>query len=169
MTHGMRTRVDMRAFPWKLGMLERKLEHAADLARASLATAQCEAQALAAAVQVLQQEKAAQLHCSSAAGQRIDPAAQARLLQFLAQAEGRLAARHLELARLGDRIAAARQDCAAADLELARVCKLRESAEAAYAGEQLRREGKEADLAWIALAACRRTGLVERTRPANED
>jgi flagellar export protein FliJ len=161
MTPGIRSRVDMRGFPWKLAMLERKLEHEVDQARAALAAVQCEADALAAAVQVLEEERAAQLQClSAAAGQRFDPAAHAGFLRFLTQADGRLTERNLALARLRNRLAAARQDCIAADRALARVRKLRESAEAGYAIEQFRRQAKEADLAWLAGAARPRTLLA---------
>ena len=150
MTTGLHARVDLRGFPWKLAMLERKLEHAVDVARSALAAAQGEAAAATTAVQWLEAQKAAQTPRRRATGERFDAAAQVRLLRFLAQAEDRLADRNRELAQLQARIAMARRGCVDADRELARVRRLRESAQAAYAAEQLRRQAKEADLAWLA-------------------
>jgi flagellar biosynthesis chaperone FliJ len=134
MTRGLHARVDMRGFPWKLAMLERKLEHAT-------------------AVQRLEAQKAAQTPRQRATGERIDAAVQVCLLRFLVQAEDRLADRNRDLSQLQERVATARRDCVDADRELARLRRLRESAEASYAAEQLRRQAKEADLAWLAFAA----------------
>jgi len=164
MKPGIRRRVDLRGFPWQLAALERNLEHAVDLARAALAAAQRRAETLETTLQSLETQKAEQLQGAVAsAGQRIDPAAQGRLLRFLAQAEARRVARQLELARLRDHVAAARQECTAADRELACLRRLRESAEAVHATAQLRREAKEADLAWLTHASrARRTPASTR-------
>ena len=142
MTTGLHARVDLRGFPWKLAMLERKLEHAVDVARSALAAAQGEAAAATTAVQWLEAQKAAQTPQRRATGERFDAAAQVRLLRFLGPPCPRTG--------MPPRIAMARRGCVDADRELARVRRLRESAQAAYVAEQLRRNAVAADLAWLA-------------------
>jgi flagellar export protein FliJ len=164
MSKGIHTGVDLRGFRWPLGVLERKLEHAVDVACAALGAVQADAGRMATTIRALEAQKAAQLQGPSAEGDRINAAEHVRSLRFLAQVEGLLAGRNRELATLRERVDAARQDCVKADRNLARVRRLRESAEAAYASEELRRQAKDADLAWLAFAARARA----RRWPAEE-
>lgn len=162
MTSGM-AGVDMRGFRPPLAALERKLGHDLDRARSDLAALGREARVLAELRQELAGQRADQLQFAGKllAG-AVDPSAYGRCLRYLAAMERRVQERSNEAGLLETRLAAARQACVEADRRLACLRALRESAEAAYALAQSRRDAKQADLAWLARACAVRATAAKR-------
>jgi flagellar export protein FliJ len=166
MKHAVRSRVDMRGFPWKLAGVERKLELELEQATATLAVLQRQAAALREQVQKLESEGRQQARSAGDALARgFDVAAHGRWLRYLAHAQQRLVDASGEVERGESRVTLATQACTEADRRLACLRTIRESAEKAYAAEQLRRQAKEADLAWLVrLAVGRRVHAPREVR-----
>lgn len=152
-------RADLRGFRWPLQALERKLD--ADLlrARALLTRQNADAAQLAARVQALEDGLAQEGRwLQDACARLFDPARRREALSYLAGVAQQIAekARAAETAR--ERAAVAAQECLRQERQLASVQELRACGQAAYAMGQLRREGREADLAWLTRSAAAKAG-----------
>jgi DNA repair ATPase RecN len=156
MNSGIAARVDMRVFKWPLAGLQKKLEHELDLARLELASLNRELAASEAEIRAMQQEQHAQaqaMGCSRALA--MEPSAHRQGLEYLRRELEQLSQRSRHVAGLRQRIEEAQARCAAADRRLAAMRRSRASAEAGYATTALRKDAKEADLAWLAYIAPR--------------
>ena len=143
--------VDLRGFAWTLAAAERLRQHEADRAASRLAVAEHARRELQADLQALESARNGQLQflagCSSSP---FDPALQQQALRYLAQALGQEQQRQQQEAQLLGRLELAKKVRVDAQRRLDSVRKLRETALARYAQDQIRRQAREADLAWLA-------------------
>lgn len=147
-------RVDLRAFRWRLAPLERKLEGDLEAARATLSGMRQEEADLIREVEALEQNLSEQAkHAAAASEQVLDAHRYHGRLHCLAGLVEEIAQRTATATRLRERIAVAAKVCIARDVKLGCVRRLRDLATDAYAREQMRRESREADLAWLTRAA----------------
>lgn len=151
-----RAQVDLRAFRWPLQPLERKLQAELDAARARLAALRQAAREPADRVAALEQQWTEQARSATPIPEgALDPAAHQRQLCYLGSLARQIDKMRKEANQLGAHVAEAAAICLQQERKLAVVQKRRERAESLYAGEQLRRASKEADLAWLARTGCR--------------
>lgn len=147
-----RTDADLRGFKWPLSHVEARLAQDLELGGLQLAGLRREAAQAPAALAELARVRGEQLlACAATAGQGLDPSARAQVLRYLAQLDGHAARCRAQAVALQRRIAEAAAACAVLERRLACVRRLREDAEHDHAREQLRREAREADRAWLAL------------------
>jgi len=140
---------DLRGFRWRLEPLRRKLQADLEGARLLLAALLGEEGRLAAAIRELD---ARFLHdARDILNAPLEARGRARALAYLLQQGEALHAQRRQACELRSRLTEAREECLAAERRLNSVEKLRGSAQAVFAAEQLRRTAKEADLAWLAL------------------
>lgn len=142
--------VDLRAFTWPLAALERKLEHDLEHQRMHLAALRREFDELRSQLAALQAAHQDEVQAAGApAHGSIDAAARRQALAYLAHALERMSLRLQELERLREKMELAGKTLVRADQRLAALRNLRDSARAAYARSELRRQAREADLAWL--------------------
>lgn len=146
-------RVDLRAFHWRLAPLERKLEDDLETARAALSALRQEEADLIRDVEVLERTLSDQArHAAAASEQVLDAHRCYGRLYYLAGLVEQIAQRTATASRLRERIEVASKVCIAHDVKLGCLRRLRESATDSFAREQMRRESREADLAWLTRA-----------------
>lgn len=155
--------VDLRAFRWRLAGLDRKLDHELECTRSALAALQREAASLDALRHEMTEAHFDALRkTSKLLADAVDPVAHRACLQYLAATEDRLRERSDEAGQLDARVMEARKACLDADRRLASLRSLRQDEEADYTREQSRRIARDADLAWLALAATRDQAAARR-------
>jgi flagellar export protein FliJ len=143
---------DLRGFSWPLSQLETKLAQDVELAALRLAGLRREAAQLEASLAALARARSEQLLAVSCVpGQGVDPAVGAQVLRYLGQHDRRAAQGRAQAAALQGRIDEAAAACVAIERRLACARRLRENAEDEHGREQLRRDAREADRAWLAL------------------
>jgi flagellar biosynthesis chaperone FliJ len=145
------TGADLRGLPWPYAALERKLEIA--LGRARVAVAELQRKCATAEqelrdLQEARQDQLRALHTVALRAQGWD--VHRGSLHFLAEALARLATREQAVVQLRGQLEQAQLACVAAHRRRETLQTLRASAEAAHVRVQLRRQTKEADLAWLA-------------------
>lgn len=145
------TGADLRGLSWPCAALERKLELA--LGRAHVAVAELQRQCAAGEQELRELQDAREdqlraLHAVALRGEGWD--VHRGSLHFLAEALARLAGHERAVVLLRARLQEAQQACVAARQRLETLRALRSAAEAAHVQAQLRREAREADLAWLA-------------------
>ena len=152
-------RVDLRAFRWPLEPLERRLDGAVESARLAIAGLQRQLHAFddAARHRLAHQREQEQRALRSA---RHDVRAGALAVRYLASLEAARRDADAARAELEQRVAAARAACAQRQRELESVQALRRAAQREHAQQQLRRECREADAAWLALRQQRRAAAA---------
>jgi hypothetical protein len=148
--------VDVRAFAWPLATLERKLHVDAQLAAGELAQVQRQRDTRQAEIVALQGAHERQLRAVTST--RLDPFERRQVLRYLAQEQDELCRQQRQLAVFGVRLAALREARLAAERRLESARKLRAGALSVYTQGQLRRQAKEADLAWLGRLAGKESG-----------
>lgn len=147
-------RADLRAFRWPLAPLERKLEGELETARTALGALRQEEADLIGDVEALERTLSEQArHAATDSEQVLDAHRYYGRLHYLAGLVEQIAQRTATATRLRERIEVASKVCIVRDVKLGCVRRLRESATDTYAREQMRRESREADLAWLTRAA----------------
>jgi flagellar biosynthesis chaperone FliJ len=153
--------VDLRGFPWTLAAAERVRQHAADGAASRLAQAEQARRELQSDLEAMEHARQEQLRfLTGGSSSLVDPARQQHALRYLTQALGQERQRREQQAQLGARVELAKQECVDAQRRLESLRKLREAALARHAQDQLRRQAREADLAWLARRPSRSEGSV---------
>jgi flagellar biosynthesis chaperone FliJ len=148
------TRADLRGLPWPYAALERKLEIALGRARVALVEIQRKCAAGEQELRALQDARRDQLRSLNTVPLRAEGWDVHRgSLHFLAEALARLATREETVIQLRVQLEKAQKACVAAHQRLEALRALRASAEAAHVQVQLRRQAKEADLAWLSRRA----------------
>lgn len=155
--------VDLRAFRWGLHPLERKLDGALEAARVALALLQRQERRLDEVVTHWREHELRQQRIASECVQR-DPRMAPHVLGYLGSVQGELAAAAERRAALQGQLVTARADCVERQRQLACVRSLRATAQAVHAQEQMRREARAADAAWLARLQQRRA-TAGRPRP----
>lgn len=152
-------RIDLRAFRWQLDPLERRLDGAVESARLAVAGLQRQLHAFddAARRRLAHQREQEQQALQSA---RHDVHAGALAVRYLASLEAARRDTDAARAELEQRVAAAQAACGQRQRQLESVQALRHAAQRQHAQQQLRRECREADAAWLALRQQRRAAAT---------
>lgn len=140
---------DLRAFRWGLHPYERKLDGALEAARVALALLQRQERRLDELVAHWREHEARQQHIASECVRR-DPRMAPHVLGYLGSVQEELAAAAERRDGLQRQLATARADCTERQRQLACLHSVRAAAERLHAQEQLRREARSADAAWLA-------------------
>lgn len=158
----MKTRgdVDARGFRWPLAALERKCGNELDAACMQLAQARREALAVDSRVRKLAQA-CVEGERALAVGARIDLGLRLGALHYLVDMQERVRRLGAEAAGLRRQVETAASKCLDADRRLASVGELRQAALGILAAQQRRRQARDADLAWLATLASRRSRALE--------
>jgi hypothetical protein len=142
--------VDLRGFGWPLAALERKLEHDLERQGVRLAEARREVLALQTALTALEASHRNGARAADAATSGpIDPAARRQTLAYLLRELGSVSRHRRECDRSRKVAEAEAELLLRADRALSAVRRLRDSALAAHASQQVRRQCREADFAWL--------------------
>jgi hypothetical protein len=139
-----------------LAGLERKLH--LDAQRAAGALGELERERAARQAQLVALQGAHERQLLAVAGTRIDPFGRRQALRYLGREQEAICEQQVELAALDGRVAGLREARLAAERRLEAARKLRSAALSVYAQGQLRRQAKEADLAWLARPAGKQPG-----------
>jgi hypothetical protein len=156
---------DLRAFRWNLEPVERRLQATLESARLALARLQQQsnAQEQVGRQRVIEQREQEALALESA---RRDVFAAAHAVRYLASLETQRIAADARRAELAQRLAAARLACVERQRQFESAQTLRFAAQRQHALEQLRREWRQADAAWLAFTARRRCADPRQARGA---
>lgn len=157
------TEVDLRAFVYLLEPLRRRRQWQLDAALALLGEQRRKLAVQETGCETLRQECLAQAAQAARVWRdRADPAAQQRLLGYLAALQQRQAQAQHELNALYDMAEQARADCAAQQQRLEVLQQHRDSQFMEFAGEQQRKACVEADRDWGGRDSYRRTATEFR-------
>ena len=161
MRRGSTEATDLRGFRWALQPAERRLEAEVESARLGLARLQHQSQELGEAERrrLVEQVEQQALALQSA---RRDVYAGAHAMRYLAYLEGERIAAAGAIAEMERRVVQAREACAQRQRQLESVQVLRAAAQREHTQARLRRECREADAAWLALAQLRRCADVRK-------
>jgi hypothetical protein len=149
----------LRNFHWPLAALERKLDAALENARLALHVSQQEAHAEEEAARQRQAHRVEQEGVALRCMQR-DLRAGADAVRYLASLQAAHIAAEAKRAEVDQRVARERASCADRQRQLEAVQALRAAAHRVHAQGALRRECREADAAWLALAQQRRAAAL---------
>jgi flagellar biosynthesis chaperone FliJ len=143
--------VDLRGFAWPLAAAERLRRHQLDRAHAQVASLHRDQQACAHELESLHAARQQALRdLAPREGGRIETAARSQGFRHLHRKLSLQMKREQDASRVNADLRQAQSSCTQAQQRLDAVCRLRESALAAYVQDQVRRDAKNADLAWLA-------------------
>lgn len=154
MTASLPAAVDLRGFRWRLAPVQRKLEWEREAAKARLADRL--QQALRATSQVAELEATRNEQAAAAARvmrARGDAHAHAQALVYLSALASRMVEAERERQAAESQADAARAECLACQRRLDTLVAARDSALGQHVRQELQRESKEADAAWLMLRA----------------
>jgi flagellar biosynthesis chaperone FliJ len=155
-----------RTFRWPLAPLERKMDAAVENARLALQALQQEAHSQEQAARRRQAYQREQEDVAARSIQR-DPRAGADAVRYLASLHAARVAAEASRTDLEQRLAAGRAECADLQRQLEAVQALRDRAHRVHAQGEVRRECRDADAAWLALAQQRRAAAVRAAGDAD--
>jgi hypothetical protein len=141
---------DLRAFRWHLAPLERKLKMNIEAARSTHAALRRQARQLQQVIERLARQRSEELKLARIGAERLDPTTQTRALRHLVRLSTSIEEGTSETAALQRRIDTAARACTDAEQQLARLERMRDAAQSAFAAAQLRAAEKNADVAWLA-------------------
>lgn len=150
MKPGMARAIDLRGFGWPLVPLERLRALQAERARGDFAVLLKEQRIRDGELARMRSVRERDLRERVDGRQvHVDLALSRHAVQHFARSLGRIARAESEATALHEHVAIARAACLDAQRKVDAARKLRESALRVYAREQVRREAREADLAWL--------------------
>jgi len=156
---------DLRGFRWSLLPAERRLDAQVETARLALARLHQQAQALEQA-ELRSGEQLREQESLALQQARRDVVAGAQATRYLVRLQAERSAAGAVRAGLQSRLELARDACAERQRQLESVQAMRRAAQREHTQACLRRDAREADAAWLALAELRRLAQQRQAREA---
>jgi hypothetical protein len=155
-----------RGFAWSLSPLQSRLDLMRDQARGDWGVLQRQAAVAGQKLHAMREQAAAEAALLDArAGLIVDPHARSQALRYLAGLGGRVVRQAGEEGAIQGRVEQARAACVALEVQIACLDEVRSRLLQAHRLEQLLRESREADAAWL---GDRQRRLALRARSAGD-